>query len=83
MRTTIDIPDELFRRVKAEAALRGQSLKTFFLNALENEFSTKQTPVRRRAKLPLVNSKESHYEISAERIADILEQEDREISAGH
>jgi hypothetical protein len=27
MRTTIDIPDELFRRAKSEAALRGKKLK--------------------------------------------------------
>lgn len=27
MRTTIDIPDELFRRAKADAALRGRKLK--------------------------------------------------------
>jgi hypothetical protein len=27
MRTTIDLPDELFRRAKVEAALRGKKLK--------------------------------------------------------
>jgi len=27
MRTTIDLPDELFRRAKSEAALRGRKLK--------------------------------------------------------
>jgi hypothetical protein len=27
MRTTVDIPDELFRRAKSEAALRGRKLK--------------------------------------------------------
>ena len=27
MRTTVDIPDELFRRAKSEAALRGRRLK--------------------------------------------------------
>jgi hypothetical protein len=27
MRTTIDIPDELFRRAKSQAALRGRKLK--------------------------------------------------------
>ena len=27
MRTTIDLPDELFRRVKSEAALRGRKFK--------------------------------------------------------
>jgi hypothetical protein len=27
MRTTLDLPDETFRRLKAEAALRGYKLK--------------------------------------------------------
>jgi len=27
MRTTVDLPDELFRRAKSEAALRGKKLK--------------------------------------------------------
>ena len=27
MRTTVDLPDELFRRVKAEAAMRGKKFK--------------------------------------------------------
>lgn len=27
MRTTVDLPDDLFRRAKAEAALRGRKLK--------------------------------------------------------
>jgi hypothetical protein len=27
MRTTVDLPEELFRRAKSEAALRGQKLK--------------------------------------------------------
>jgi hypothetical protein len=34
MKTTIEIDDELFRRSKAEAALRGQSLKELFSAAL-------------------------------------------------
>ncbi|MEZ5331883.1 MAG: hypothetical protein R2991_07470 [Thermoanaerobaculia bacterium] len=34
MKTTIEIPDELFRRAKAEAALRGESLKAFIGTAL-------------------------------------------------
>ena len=29
MRTTVDLPDALFKRVKAEAALRGMRLKEF------------------------------------------------------
>jgi hypothetical protein len=37
MRTTIDIPDQLLRLAKAEAALRGTSLKQLVAEALEAE----------------------------------------------
>jgi len=36
MKTTIELDDELFRRSKAEAALRGQSLKALFTAALRD-----------------------------------------------
>ncbi|MEO6061370.1 MAG: hypothetical protein ABIQ99_05470 [Thermoflexales bacterium] len=35
MRTTIDIPDELLRAVKARAALEGRPLKALFLEGLQ------------------------------------------------
>ena len=35
MKTTLEIPDELFRRTKATAAMRGESLKDFVTEALE------------------------------------------------
>lgn len=34
MKTTIEVPDELYRRAKAEAALRGQKLKDIFEQGL-------------------------------------------------
>ncbi len=34
MKTTIELDDDLFRRSKAEAALRGESLKDLFTAAL-------------------------------------------------
>lgn len=36
MKTTIELDDDLFRRSKAEAALRGQSLKDLFTAALRD-----------------------------------------------
>lgn len=36
MRTTIDIPDDLLRRAKAFAALRGMKLKDLVASLLEN-----------------------------------------------
>jgi len=35
MRTTIDLPDDLFRRAKSTAALRGLSLKEMFTSFVE------------------------------------------------
>jgi hypothetical protein len=36
MKTTLEIPDDLFRRTKATAALRGESLKQFVTEALRS-----------------------------------------------
>jgi hypothetical protein len=35
MRTTVDLPDTLFRRAKATAAIRGVSLKDLLITAIE------------------------------------------------
>jgi nitroimidazol reductase NimA-like FMN-containing flavoprotein (pyridoxamine 5'-phosphate oxidase superfamily) len=35
VKTTLEIPDDLFRRTKSVAALRGESLKEFVTEALE------------------------------------------------
>ena len=37
MKTTIDIPDELFREAKASAALRGVSLREFVTETLREK----------------------------------------------
>ncbi len=39
MKTTIDIPDPLFRKTKATAAMRGESLRDFILSALRTHLS--------------------------------------------
>jgi hypothetical protein len=39
MKTTMEIPDLMFRRVKATAAERGQSLRTFVAEALQEKLA--------------------------------------------
>lgn len=39
MKTTIELPDPLFRKVKATAAERGQSLKDFLTEALREKLA--------------------------------------------
>ena len=39
MKTTLEVPDRLFRKAKATAAERGQSLKAFVTEALQEKLS--------------------------------------------
>ena len=57
MRTTIDMPDTLFRKTKAVAALRGSSMKDLIIQAVEREV-TNPAPAakRKRIELPLIKS---------------------------
>ncbi|MDP2321141.1 MAG: hypothetical protein Q8O42_17595 [Acidobacteriota bacterium] len=57
MRTTIDIPDALYRRLKARAAAEGQPAKTFILRAVEQAMDTPQR-ARRRIVIPVIPSKQ-------------------------
>jgi hypothetical protein len=57
MRTTIDLPDDLFRRVKSKAALRGETLKGFVQAAIEKEIAAETPGNSIRVKLPLIKSK--------------------------
>jgi len=55
MRTTVDLPDGLMRRAKATAAMKGRSLKDFFVRAVERELELEQARPEegKRAQLPL------------------------------
>lgn len=46
MKTTLEMPDELFRRAKTTAAQRGQSLKQLVTVALERELAGPASGVR-------------------------------------
>lgn len=61
MRTTIDLPDPLFRRTKALAALRGSSMRELIVGAIEREVNSETRAgdrISRRAKLPLFHLRE-------------------------
>jgi hypothetical protein len=59
MRTTLDLPDALFRRTKALAATRGSSMKELIIRAIEREVNAEGPVVTdhkpRRVELPLVH----------------------------
>ena len=59
MRTSIELPDELFRQLKILAANRRVTLKTLVERAVENEVvRARAQGVRRRLRFPILDSKE-------------------------
>jgi hypothetical protein len=65
MKTTLEIPDSLFRRVKSESAKRGQSLGAFINLALETtlregKIHSSDKPWMKQAGAFRRNRKESH-----------------------
>ena len=52
MRTTVDIPDELFRRAKSEAALRGRKLKDLVEEGLRLVLEKERAPAETKQKPP-------------------------------
>jgi hypothetical protein len=58
MRTTVDIPDSLYRDLKSKAAGEGRSVKELILRGVEIELQLKPRRNRRPVSLPLVRSKQ-------------------------
>mgnify|MGYP002629253152 CR=1 FL=1 len=57
MKTTLEIPDELFREAKAKAALEGRKLKDLMTEGLRLVTSGNSSSGRlRRTKFPLIES---------------------------
>lgn len=59
MRTTVDLPDDVFRELKALAALKGMRLKDVLKNAIEHELANAQKAevVRDKVQFPILKSK--------------------------
>ena len=57
MRTTMDIPDPLYRLLKARAASEGSSVKALLLRGVEEVLRAPRRTSRRPVALPIVRSK--------------------------
>ena len=56
MRTTVDIPDTTYRKLKSKAAAQGLSVKQLILHGVERELETGSRQ-KKRIRLPIVRSK--------------------------
>jgi hypothetical protein len=72
MRTTIDIPDEAYRRLKIKAAVEGKTIRTIALRGIFREIDGPVKPVRRLTE-PILNSyAPGSIDIDNERIYDLI-----------
>ena len=74
MKTTIEIPEKLFRQAKSQAALEGLSLREFFLRGLQLALQTPpKTTGQRRANFPLVKTQLGAPRLTDEQVAEALD----------
>ena len=73
MRTTVDIPDPVYRRLKVRAASEGRSVKELLLRGAEHMLASPERSAGRRVTLPIVRSKRpGTLVIDNARIYDII-----------
>ena len=73
MRTTIDIPDALYRKLKARAAGQGRPAKALILEGVEQLLKAKPAGAGRPVTLPLVKSRRpGSLRIDNARIYDVI-----------
>lgn len=77
MRTTVDIPDTLYRELKSKAAQEGRSVREVILRSVEGELrsatTSKHSARRQRIRLPILQSKEpGTLHLDNERIFDLI-----------
>lgn len=73
MRTTIDIPDATYRRLKAKAASDGRSVKSLLLDAAEQALAGAPAARPRRVALPLITTRRpGALHLDNERIYDVI-----------
>jgi hypothetical protein len=73
MRTTVDIPDPIYRRLRSRAVSEGSTAKELILRGVEQVLKDKKKKSRRRVKLPIVRSKRpGELQIDNAKIYDVI-----------
>ncbi len=73
MRTTVDIPDPVYRRLKSRAASEGSSAKELILRGVNHVLKPSPRKSRRRIKLPIIRSKQpGTLELDNDKIFEII-----------
>ena len=71
MRTTVDIPNALYRKLKGKAAKEGYSVRQLILSAVQAQLGSSGRS--RRVKLPIIESRRpGTLDLTNEKISEII-----------
>ncbi len=82
MKTTVEIPDELFREAKATAARNGSKLKDLVADGLRLVLG-KARPEGRQLRFPLIPGKPGAARLTAAKVDEVEAAEAREEDSRH
>jgi hypothetical protein len=68
MKTTIEIPEPLFRQAKAKAAMEGLTLRDLFIRGLQLAVQTPSTTPKQRAAFPLIRAAKNAPRLTDEQV---------------
>jgi C-terminal processing protease CtpA/Prc len=73
MRTTLDIPDPVYRRLKSRAATEGSSAKELILRGVRQVLKEPRRKPGKRVTLPIIRSKQpGTLQLDNEKIFEII-----------
>jgi len=75
MRTTIDIPDEVYRKLKVKAAMEGETVREIVLRGIQRELELAEVqPARKKFQIPVIPStRKDKLVIDNETIYDLID----------
>ncbi|MGD0568099.1 MAG: hypothetical protein ABSA78_06810 [Candidatus Sulfotelmatobacter sp.] len=73
VRTTVDIPTGLYRRLKLQAAARGCSARELILVGIRRALSQEEPSKANRVRFPLIDSQGAKVDLSNEQMYDYVE----------
>jgi hypothetical protein len=73
VRTTIDIPAPLYRKLKQQAAARGESIRGLVLQGVKNVLLQPRRPRVRRAQFPIIVAQGPKVNVTNKQIYEHVE----------
>jgi len=73
IRTTVDVPAPLYRKLKEQAAAQGRSIRELILRGISNSLLESKRPRPKRVRFPLIVSRGPKVDLTNEKIYEHVE----------